>query len=39
MQIGAIDPAIGAHFVVDVVEGKRDADAGKAIRKDMIQSW
>jgi len=37
--MGALDPAIGGHFVVDVVEGKRDQDVGKAIRKDMIQPW
>ncbi|KAI2627175.1 NAD(P)-binding protein [Xylaria nigripes] len=35
--MGALDPSIGGHFLKDVVEGKRDHDEGKAIRKDMIQ--
>ncbi|KAI0449850.1 hypothetical protein F5B21DRAFT_493010 [Xylaria acuta] len=39
LQMGAIDPAIGGHFLKDVVEGKRDHDEGKVIRKDMIQPW
>ena len=38
-QMGALDPAVGGHFVKDVVEGKRDQDVGKTIRKDMIQPW
>ncbi|KAI1422738.1 hypothetical protein F5Y12DRAFT_799328 [Xylaria sp. FL1777] len=38
-QMGALDPAIGGHFLKDVVEGKRDHDRGKVIRKDMIQPW
>ncbi|KAF2488087.1 hypothetical protein BDY17DRAFT_290233 [Neohortaea acidophila] len=38
-QIGAQDPAIGGQFIRDVVEGKREADRGKAIRSDMIQPW
>ncbi|KAI0111182.1 hypothetical protein GGR51DRAFT_557588 [Nemania sp. FL0031] len=38
-QMGALDPAIGGHFLKDVVEGKRDHDAGKVIRRDMIQPW
>ncbi|KAI0192765.1 hypothetical protein F4808DRAFT_442685 [Astrocystis sublimbata] len=37
--LGALDPAIGAHFLKDVVEGKRDQDVGKVIRKDMIQPY
>lgn len=37
--MGAQDPAIGGAFVRDVVEGKRDEDVGKAIRKDGIQPW
>ncbi|RDW61462.1 alcohol dehydrogenase-4 [Coleophoma crateriformis] len=37
--MGAIDPSIGGNFVKDVIEGKRDADAGKVMRKDMIQPW
>jgi NAD(P)-dependent dehydrogenase (short-subunit alcohol dehydrogenase family) len=38
-QLGAIDPAIGANFVRDVVEGARDQDVGKAIRWDGVQPW
>lgn len=38
-KLGALDPAIGGNFVKDVVQGKRDADAGKAIRKDSVQPW
>ncbi|KAI0808745.1 hypothetical protein GGR55DRAFT_689712 [Xylaria sp. FL0064] len=38
-EMGALDPAIGGHFLKDVVEGKRDHDQGKVIRKDMIQPW
>jgi hypothetical protein len=37
--MGAIDPAIGGNFVKDVVEGKRDGDVGKVIRKDGVQPW
>ncbi|KAJ2992056.1 hypothetical protein NUW58_g2305 [Xylaria curta] len=38
-QMGALDPSIGGHFLKDVVEGKRDQDEGKVIRRDMIQPW
>ncbi|KAI0403603.1 NAD(P)-binding protein [Xylaria palmicola] len=38
-QMGALDPSIGGHFLKDVVEGQRDHDVGKVIRKDMIQPW
>jgi NAD(P)-dependent dehydrogenase (short-subunit alcohol dehydrogenase family) len=38
-KMGAIDPAIGGNFVKDVVEGKRDGDVGKVIRKDGVQPW
>lgn len=38
-QMGAIDPRIGANFVRDVVEGTRDQDVGKVIRKDNVQPW
>ena len=37
--MGAIDPSEGGNFVKDVVQGKRDGDAGKAIRATMIQPW
>ncbi|KAI0867664.1 hypothetical protein GGS24DRAFT_484908 [Hypoxylon argillaceum] len=38
-KMGALDPSIGGHFLKDVVEGKRDQDEGKVIRRDMIQPW
>ncbi|CAK1358635.1 unnamed protein product [Cercospora beticola] len=38
-QMGALDPSVGGHFVKDVVEGKRDDDVGRVIRKDGIQPW
>jgi NAD(P)-dependent dehydrogenase (short-subunit alcohol dehydrogenase family) len=38
-QMGGLDPKIGADFVRDVVQGKRDADVGKIIRKDDVQPW
>ncbi|KAI8631637.1 NAD(P)-binding protein [Xylariaceae sp. FL1651] len=38
-QMGALDPSIGGNFIKDVVEGKRDHDVGKVIRRDMIQPW
>ncbi|KAI1818657.1 hypothetical protein GGS20DRAFT_197776 [Poronia punctata] len=38
-QMGAGDPALGGTFIKDVVEGKRDQDEGKVIRRDMIQPW
>lgn len=38
-EMGALDPAIGGHFLKDVVEGKRDQDEGKVIRKNMIQPY
>lgn len=38
-QMGAIDPTIGAEFVRDVVEGTRDQDVGRAIRRDGVQPW
>ncbi|KAI1262026.1 NAD(P)-binding protein [Xylariaceae sp. FL1019] len=38
-EMGALDPSVGGHFIKDVVEGQRDADVGKIIRKNMIQPW
>jgi NAD(P)-dependent dehydrogenase (short-subunit alcohol dehydrogenase family) len=38
-KIGALDPSIGANFIRDVVEGARDQDVGKIIRKDNVQPW
>ncbi|KND93707.1 putative oxidoreductase [Tolypocladium ophioglossoides CBS 100239] len=39
--MGAVDPAIGAGFCVDVVEGKRDDQAWppKVMRMNMVQPW
>lgn len=37
--LGALDPSEGGKFIRDVVEGKRDADAGKVIRADSVQPW
>jgi len=37
---GAGDPQLGGEFIKDVVEGQRDADVGKAIRRDnKVQPW
>ncbi|GAD93495.1 hypothetical protein MYCGRDRAFT_47551 [Paecilomyces variotii No. 5] len=38
-KIGALDPSVGGKFVKDVVQGKRDADEGKAININGIQPW
>jgi NAD(P)-dependent dehydrogenase (short-subunit alcohol dehydrogenase family) len=39
-QMGAEDPALGANFIRDVVEGARDHDVGKIVRRDgLIQPW
>ncbi|MCJ1382770.1 hypothetical protein MMC17_005883 [Xylographa soralifera] len=38
-EMGAVDAAVGGEVVRDVVEGKRDGDAGRAIRKDGVQPW
>jgi len=37
--MGAEDPALGGNFVKDVLEGKRDGDVGKVIRRDAVQAW
>ena len=39
--MGAIDPAVGAEFCADVLDGKRDEQAWpvKVLRKDMVQPW
>ncbi|KAJ4264176.1 hypothetical protein NW762_005370 [Fusarium torreyae] len=36
---GAINPAIGAALVKEVLEGARDADVGKVVLKQGIQPW
>ncbi|KAI9688048.1 MAG: hypothetical protein M1822_001553 [Bathelium mastoideum] len=38
-QMGALEPHVGGEFIRDVVEGERDADSGKVIKKDGIQPW
>lgn len=38
-KMGAQDASVGGHFIKDVVEGKRDYDAGKAIRAKQVQPW
>lgn len=38
-KMGAIDPKIGGEFVRAVVEGERDADAGKVIDRNGVQPW
>jgi NAD(P)-dependent dehydrogenase (short-subunit alcohol dehydrogenase family) len=38
-KMGAGDTSVGGLFIKDVVEGKRDQDAGKAINKDGVQPW
>ncbi|KAH9909499.1 NAD(P)-binding protein [Xylariomycetidae sp. FL2044] len=37
--MGAQDPSVGGEFVRDVVQGQRDADVGKIIRRDTLQPW
>lgn len=37
--MGALDPAIGANFIKDVIDGKRDADHGKTVRRKGIMPW
>lgn len=38
-KMGAREPSEGGNFIKDVVEGKRDEDAGKVIRATMIQPY
>ncbi|KAF2422966.1 NAD(P)-binding protein [Tothia fuscella] len=38
-KMGAVNPLIGADFVRSVVEGARDGEVGKVIRKDDVQPW
>ncbi|KAH6625924.1 hypothetical protein C7974DRAFT_434885 [Boeremia exigua] len=38
-KMGALDPNVGAELVRDVIDGRRDEDAGKVVRKDNIQLW
>lgn len=38
-KMGAKEPHLGGEFIRDVIEGKRDEDAGLAIGSDRIQPW
>ncbi|KAK7890751.1 hypothetical protein LTR67_007960 [Exophiala xenobiotica] len=38
-KMGGLDPAIGGRLVRDVVEGGRDQDVGKVVRRDDVQPW
>jgi len=38
-KLGAEDPKLGADFIRAVVEGERDADAGKVVRRGGVQPW
>lgn len=37
--MGAGDPSLGGTFIRDAVEGARDEDVGKVIRRDRVQPW
>jgi len=38
-RIGAGEPHIGGELIRDVVQGKRDEEAGKVVNKDGVQPW
>lgn len=38
-SMGAGDPSVGGEFIRDVIEGRRDADEGLAIRASEVQKW
>lgn len=38
-KMGAGDPEVAGPFIRSVIEGERDADAGKILTKDGIQPW
>lgn len=38
-DLGAGDPSLGGEFIRDVVEGARDADAGRVIHRNGVQEW
>ncbi|KAJ4989427.1 short chain dehydrogenase [Stagonosporopsis vannaccii] len=38
-KMGALDPTIGAELIRDVVEGRRDEDVGKVVRRNDVQPW
>jgi NAD(P)-dependent dehydrogenase (short-subunit alcohol dehydrogenase family) len=33
------DPTVSGQLILDVIEGKRDADVGRLIHKDGVYSW
>lgn len=37
--MGAGNPSLGGILIRDVVEGKRDADAGKVVNAAGVQAW
>jgi len=38
-KIGALEPSVAGPFILSIIEGKRDADVGKVINKDGVQTW
>ena len=38
-SLGAKDPSLGGIFIKDVVEGKRDTDAGLIVHSAGVQPW
>lgn len=38
-KIGAGEPHLGGELIREVVEGKRDGDAGRVVNKDGVQDW
>lgn len=38
-KAGAGDASRGGNLIKDVVEGKRDSDAGKVVNQDGVQPW
>jgi len=36
---GAGDPTVAGVIVRDVLQGKRDSDAGRVITRDSMQAW
>lgn len=38
-RMGALEPHLGGEFIRDVLQGKRDENAGQVIRSDQVQPW
>ena len=34
-----VDPTVSGQLILDLIEGKRDADVGKFVHKDGIHRW